>query len=70
VSGADEGNIFQGELRSNNFLLAPSTRLRALPHAYPESLHVRLGYASGGGIMGAPGRLALLKMLKDSKGAA
>ena len=67
--GLTEGNIFQGELTPRAALLpAAGAGLGALPHADRASLYM-CGSAThpGGGIMGAPGRLAALEMLKDWK---
>jgi phytoene dehydrogenase-like protein len=67
--GLTEGNIFQGELSLEQlFFLRPvpawsryRTPLRGL-YMCGSSTH------PGGGIMGAPGRLAALEILKDRKG--
>src|SRR6202049_3196713 len=69
--GLTEGNIFQGELSLEQlFFLRPVAgwaRYRTpIRHLY------MCGSAThpGGGIMGAPGRLAALQILKDANGAA
>src|SRR5256712_4283553 len=69
--GLSEGNIFQGELSLEQlFFLRPVpgwAQFRTpIKHLY------MCGSAThpGGGIMGAPGRLAALEILKDFKGAA
>ena len=67
--GLTEGNIFQGELSLEQlFFLRPvpawsryRTPIRGL-YLCGSSAH------PGGGIMGAPGRLAALEILKDAKG--
>ena len=67
--GLSEGNIFQGELSLEQlFFLRPvpgwaqyRTPVRGL-YLCGSSAH------PGGGIMGAPGRLAALEVLKDWKG--
>ena len=47
-TGLSEGNIFQGELSLEQlFFLRPGCRLGAVSHADQETLHVRLGHASG-----------------------
>jgi phytoene dehydrogenase-like protein len=69
--GLTEGNIFQGELsREQLFFLRPvpgwaryRTPIRGL-YMCGSATH------PGGGIMGAPGRLAALEMLKDLGGGA
>jgi len=69
--GLSEGNIFQGELSLEQlFFLRPVpgwARFRT-----PVKNLYMCGSAThpGGGIMGAPGRLAALEILKDFKGAA
>jgi len=69
--GLSEGNIFQGELSLEQlFFLRPvpgwaqfRTPIKNL-YMFGSATH------PGGGIMGAPGRLAALEILKDFKGAA
>src|SRR4029079_8222215 len=66
-----EGNIFQGELTLEQLFF-----LRPVPgwaqYRTPIGNLYMCGSAThpGGGIMGAPGRLAALEILKDFKGAA
>jgi len=69
VFGLTEGNIFQGELSLEQlFFLRPVpawSRYRTpIPGLYLSGSSTH----PGGGIMGAPGRLAALKILKDVKG--
>ena len=69
--GLSEGNIFQGELSLEQlFFLRPApgwARFRT-----PVKNLYMCGSAThpGGGIMGAPGRLAAVEILKDIKGGA
>ena len=69
--GLTEGNIFQGELTLDQLFFA-----RPVPGWARYETPVRnlwmCGSAThpGGGIMGAPGRLSALEILKDVKGAA
>jgi phytoene dehydrogenase-like protein len=69
--GLSEGNIFQGELSLEQLFF-----LRPLPgwaqFRTPIKNLYMCGSAThpGGGIMGGPGRLAALEILKDFKGAA
>jgi len=69
--GLSEGNIFQGELSLEQlFFLRPApgwARFRT-----PIKNLYMCGSAThpGGGIMGAPGRLSALEVLKDQKGGA
>jgi phytoene dehydrogenase-like protein len=68
--GLTEGNIFQGELSLEQLFL-----LRPVPGWARYRTPVRNLYMCGsathpgGGIMGAPGRLAALEILRDSKRA-
>ena len=67
--GLTEGNIFQGELSLEQLFF-----LRPVPgwaqYKTPIKNLWMCGSAThpGGGIMGAPGRLAALEILKNSKG--
>jgi phytoene dehydrogenase-like protein len=66
--GLSEGNIFQGELTLEQlFFLRPAPGWAS----YTTPIrHLYLGGSSahpGGGIMGAPGRNAAMRVLKDSK---
>jgi len=69
--GLSEGNIFQGELSLEQLFF-----LRPVPGYAQFRTPIRNLYLCGsathpgGGIMGAPGRLAALEILKDRKGAA
>ncbi|HXX28504.1 MAG TPA: NAD(P)/FAD-dependent oxidoreductase [Terriglobales bacterium] len=69
--GLSEGNIFQGELSLEQLFF-----LRPVPGYARFRTPIRNLYLCGsathpgGGIMGAPGRLAALEILKDIKGAA
>jgi len=69
--GLSEGNIFQGELSLEQLFF-----LRPVPGYAQFRTPIRNLYLCGsathpgGGIMGAPGRLAALEILKDIKGAA
>ena len=54
--GLTEGNIFQGELTLEQlFFLRPAPGWAQYTTPIQQPLHVRLGDAPGGGIMGAPG---------------
>jgi phytoene dehydrogenase-like protein len=67
--GLTEGNIFQGELSlSQLFFLRPAPGLAR--YRTPLRDYYQCGSAThpGGGISGAPGRLAALEILKDRKG--
>jgi phytoene dehydrogenase-like protein len=69
--GLTEGNIFQGELTLEQLFF-----LRPVPGWAQFRTPIRNLYMCGsaahpgGGIMGAPGRLAALEILKDRKRAA
>jgi phytoene dehydrogenase-like protein len=66
ITGLSEGNIFQGELSlSQLFFLRPSPGLAK--YRTPLRNYYQCGSAThpGGGITGAPGRLAALTILKD-----
>ena len=66
--GLSEGNIFQGEALSGAALPEPAGGgLGTLPHAARRSLDGGLIGASGGRVMGAPGRLAALAVLADER---
>ena len=67
--GLTEGNIFQGELSLEQlFFLRPAPGYAQF-RAPIKNLYM-CGSAThpGGGVMGAPGRLAALEILKDAKG--
>lgn len=66
TTGLTQGNIFQGELSlSQLFFLRPAPGLAQ--YRTPVRGYYQCGSAAhpGGGITGAPGRLAALQMLKD-----
>jgi phytoene dehydrogenase-like protein len=66
MTGLSEGNIFQGELSlSQLFFLRPARGLAK--YRTPVRGYYQCGSGShpGGGITGAPGRLAALEILKD-----
>src|SRR5947207_11278981 len=69
--GLTEGNIFQGELSLEQLFFLRPVPGYAQFRTPIKNLYL-CGSAShpGGGIMGAPGRLAALEILKDFKGAA
>ena len=66
--GADRplgGQHLPGRAVARAALLQPArARLGPLPHAGSRPLDVRIGGASGGGLMGAPGRIAALEHLR------
>lgn len=68
ITGLSEGNIFQGELSlSQLFFLRPApgyARYRTPIQGYYQC---GSGTHPGGGITGAPGRLAALEILKDGR---
>jgi phytoene dehydrogenase-like protein len=69
--GLSEGNIFQGELSLEQlFFLRPAPGYARFRTPIQNLYMCGSATHPGGGIMGAPGRLAALEMLKDSKGAA
>jgi phytoene dehydrogenase-like protein len=66
--GLSQGNIFQGELTlSQLFFLRPAAG--AAQYRTPIQNYYQCGSGThpGGGITGAPGRLAALEILKDKK---
>jgi len=69
--GLSEGNIFQGELSLEQLFFLRPVPGYARFRTPVKNLYL-CGSAThpGGGIMGAPGRLAALEILKDIKGAA
>jgi phytoene dehydrogenase-like protein len=69
--GLSEGNIFQGELSLEQLFFLRPVPGWAQFRTPIKNLYI-CGSAAhpGGGIMGAPGRLAALEMLKDMKGSA
>jgi phytoene dehydrogenase-like protein len=69
--GLSEGNIFQGELSLEQlFFLRPAPGYARFRTPIQNLYMCGSATHPGGGIMGAPGRLAALEMLKDSKRTA
>jgi len=69
--GLTEGNIFQGELSLEQlFFLRPVPGYAQFRTPIKNLYLCGSATHPGGGIMGAPGRLAALEILKDVKGAA
>jgi phytoene dehydrogenase-like protein len=69
--GLSEGNIFQGELSLEQlFFLRPVPGYARFRTPIKNLYLCGSATHPGGGIMGAPGRLAALEILKDIKGAA
>ena len=69
--GLSEGNIFQGELSLEQlFFLRPAPGYARFRTPIKNLYLCGSATHPGGGIMGAPGRLAALEMLKDLGGAA
>ena len=69
--GLSEGNIFQGELSLEQlFFLRPVPGYAQFRTPIKNLYLCGSATHPGGGIMGAPGRLAALEILKDHKGAA
>ncbi len=69
--GLSEGNIFQGELSLEQlFFLRPVPGYAAFRTPIKNLYMCGSATHPGGGIMGAPGRLAAVEILKDHKGAA
>src|ERR1700682_1285536 len=69
--GLSEGNIFQGELSLEQlFFLRPAPGYARFRTPIQNLYMCGSATHPGGGIMGAPGRLAALEILKDIKGAA
>lgn len=68
VTGLSQGNIFQGELSlSQLFFLRPAPGLAQYRTPIKGYWQCGSGTHPGGGITGAPGRLAALEILKDWK---
>jgi phytoene dehydrogenase-like protein len=66
--GLSEGNIFQGELSLEQlFFLRPVPGYAAFRTPIKNLYMCGSATHPGGGIMGAPGRLAALEILKDVK---
>ena len=66
ITGLTEGNIFQGELSlSQLFFLRPAPGYAKYRTPIPGYYQCGSGTHPGGGITGAPGRLAALEILKD-----
>jgi phytoene dehydrogenase-like protein len=69
--GLSEGNIFQGELSLEQlFFLRPVPGYAQFRTPIKNLYMCGSATHPGGGIMGAPGRLAALEILKDAKGAS
>ena len=69
--GLTEGNIFQGELSLEQlFFLRPVAGWAQFRTPIKNLYMCGSATHPGGGIMGAPGRLSALEILKDVKGAA
>src|SRR5580693_4572649 len=69
--GLSEGNIFQGELSLEQlFFLRPVPGYAQFRTPIKHLYMCGSATHPGGGIMGGPGRLAALEILKDLKGAA
>jgi phytoene dehydrogenase-like protein len=69
--GLSEGNIFQGELSLEQlFFLRPAPGYARFRTPIQNLYMCSSATHPGGGIMGAPGRLAALEMLKDLGGVA
>jgi phytoene dehydrogenase-like protein len=69
--GLSEGNIFQGELSLEQlFFLRPVAGWARFRTPIKNLYMCGSATHPGGGIMGAPGRLAALEILKDLKGVA
>src|SRR5450432_2064483 len=69
--GLSEGNIFQGELSLEQlFFLRPVPGYAAFRTPIKNLYMCGSATHPGGGIMGAPGRLAALEILKDAGGAS
>ncbi|MEK6222248.1 MAG: NAD(P)/FAD-dependent oxidoreductase, partial [Chloroflexota bacterium] len=66
ITGLSQGNIFQGELTlSQLFFLRPSAGYAKYRTPIRSYYQCGSGTHPGGGITGAPGRLAALEILKD-----
>ena len=64
--GLTDGNIFHGELTAEQlFMLRPVPGWAQYRMPVPRLYMCGSGAHPGGGVMGAPGRLAALEMLKD-----
>jgi phytoene dehydrogenase-like protein len=69
--GLSEGNIFQGELSLEQlFFLRPAPGFAQFRTPIKNLYMCGSATHPGGGVMGAPGRLAALEILKDAKGGA
>jgi phytoene dehydrogenase-like protein len=68
TTGLTEGNIFQGELSLHQlFFLRPAARWAQYRTPIRRLYQCGAGTHPGGGIMGASGRLAALRILRDGK---
>jgi phytoene dehydrogenase-like protein len=69
IAGLSQGNIFHGELSlSQLFFLRPAPGYARYRTPIPGYYQCGSGTHPGGGISGAPGRLAALEILKDRRG--
>ena len=69
IAGLSEGNIFHGELSlSQLFFLRPAPGYAQYRTPVANYYQCGSGAHPGGGISGAPGRLAALEILKDWRG--
>jgi phytoene dehydrogenase-like protein len=68
ITGISQGNIFHGELNlSQLFFLRPAAGYAKYRTPLKGYYQCGSGTHPGGGIMGAPGRLAALEVLKDAR---
>jgi phytoene dehydrogenase-like protein len=66
MTGLTEGNIFQGELTLNQlFFLRPAPKWANFRSPIRNLYQCGSAAHPGGGISGAPGRLAAFEILKD-----
>ncbi len=69
--GLTEGNIFQGELSLEQlFVNRPAPGWARFRTPVRDLWLCGSSAHPGGGIMGAPGRIAALELLRDRRGAA
>ncbi len=70
ITGLSEGNIFAGELALHQlFFLRPAPGWAKFATPVRGFYQAGSGTHPGGGIMGASGRLAAMRILKDGGGA-
>ena len=68
ITGLSEGNIFAGELALQQlFFLRPAPGFAKFATPVRDFYQCGSGTHPGGGIMGASGRLAAMRILKDGK---